>query len=75
MNCKNKINMKKIPKKMDIMDFLHYGIRSSWWAPLIGWDWGQELSAKYFAWKTRIKYKKYEKSIFYKKWLENLENK
>jgi hypothetical protein len=42
--------------------FLDYEIRSSWWASWIGWNWLQELSGKYFAWKVRRKYARYEQS-------------
>jgi hypothetical protein len=35
--------------------FLDYEIRSSWWASWIGWNWGQELSGSYFAWKVKRK--------------------
>jgi hypothetical protein len=56
-------------KTMEKKDFLDYEIRSSFWACWISWGWAQKLAGKYFAWKTRIKYKRYEESIFYKKWL------
>lgn len=49
-------------EKKDIKYFLDYEIRSSWFASWISWDWMQEISAKYFAWKTLKKYKKYERS-------------
>jgi hypothetical protein len=39
--------------------FLDYEIRSSWWAELIWFTWGQDLAAKYFAWKVQRKYNKY----------------
>jgi hypothetical protein len=42
--------------------FLDYEIRSSWWASWIGWNWLQELSGKYFAWKVKRKYARYEQS-------------
>lgn len=47
-----------IPMEM----IIDYEIRSSWWACWIGWDWGQALSGKYFAWKTRQKYARYKTS-------------
>lgn len=49
-------------KDKNILDFLDYEIRSSWWASWIGWDWGQELSGKYFAWKVKRKYARYKHS-------------
>ncbi len=51
--------------------FLDYEIRSSWWASWIGWNWGQELSGKYFAWKTIRKYARYKQS---KVWEQRIKN-
>ena len=51
--------------------FLDYEIRSSWWASWIGWNWGRELSGKYFAWKTRRKYARYKQS---KMWEQRIKN-
>ena len=51
--------------------FLDYEIRSSWWASWIGWNWGQELSGKYFAWKTSRKYARYKQS---KMWEQRIKN-
>lgn len=42
--------------------FLDYEIRSSWWASWIGWNWGQELSGRYMAWKVKRKYARYKLS-------------
>jgi hypothetical protein len=39
--------------------FLDYEIRSSWWAELIWFEWGQNLAASYFVWKVKRKYKRY----------------
>jgi hypothetical protein len=39
--------------------FLDYEIRSSWWADLIWFEWGQNLAVRYFVWKVKRKYKKY----------------
>jgi hypothetical protein len=52
--------------------FLDYEIRSSWWASWIGWNWGQELSGKYFAWKTSIKYARYKQSKMWEQRIKNL---
>ena len=54
--------------KNNISDYLDYEIRSSWWACWIGWDWGQAIAGKYFAWKTKRKYARYK----YSKRLEKL---
>ena len=51
---------------------LDYEIRSSWWADLIWWKWGQELTGSYFAWKVKKKYNRY---LIHKKEEEHLRNK
>jgi hypothetical protein len=43
--------------------FLDYEIRATWWSGLIGWDWFQNLEAKYFARKTVRKYARYKQSM------------
>jgi len=43
-----------------IRNILDYEIRSSWWASIISWAWLQNISATYFAWKTKTKYARYE---------------
>jgi len=47
---------------MTLRDALEYEIRGSWWAELIWFEWGQALSASYFAWKVRRKFSRYEAS-------------
>lgn len=59
------------PALADSSFFLDYEIRSSWWASWIGWNWGQELSGKYFAWKTSRKYARYKQS---KMWEQRIKN-
>jgi hypothetical protein len=54
---------------IDILEILDYEVRSSWWASYISWALGQELSAKYFAWKVRWKYNRYKSS---KQWEQRL---
>lgn len=49
-----------------LFTFLDYEIRSSWWASLISWEWGQNLAGKYFAWKAIRKYTRYKKSKMWK---------
>lgn len=51
--------------------FLDYEIRSSWWALWISWNWGQELSARYFAWKVTRKYARYRQSKIREKRIKN----
>ncbi len=52
--------------------FLDYEIRSSWWASWIGWNWGQELAGKYFAWKVKRKYARYNQSKAWEQRIKNL---
>lgn len=52
--------------------FLDYEIRSSWLASWIGWNWGQELSGKYFACKTSRKYARYKQSKMWEQRIKNL---
>lgn len=52
--------------------FLDYEIRSSWLASWIGWNWGQELSGKYFAWKTSRKYARYKQGKMWEQRIKNL---
>ena len=42
-----------------IKHFLDYELRSSWWADLISIPWMQELSARYFVWKTTRKVERF----------------
>jgi hypothetical protein len=51
--------------------FLDYEIRSSWWASWIGFDYGQELAGKYFAWKAKRKYNRYLKSKMWERRIKN----
>lgn len=48
---------------MKIQDFIQYEIRSSWWACYIGNPFLQDLSGRYFAWKTKRKFNRFKKSI------------
>lgn len=52
--------------------FLDYEIRSTWWASWIGWNWGQEISGRYFAWKVKRKYGRYLLSKEMEKRVKNL---
>lgn len=54
-----------------LLVFLDYEIRSSWWASWIGWDWGQKLAGKYFAWKTNRKYARYKRSKMWERRIKN----
>lgn len=43
--------------------FLDYEIASSFWASLVWWSWGQDICARYFAWKVTKKYDRYLRSL------------
>ena len=43
---------------MKIEQYLNYEIRSSWWAPFIFWEWGQDLAGSYFLWKNQTQIRK-----------------
>lgn len=45
---------------ISIDDAIDYEIKASWWASWIGWEWGQTLAGKYFAWKVQCKYARYK---------------
>lgn len=62
---------KDLDGAIDLSVFLDYEIRSSWWASWIGWNWGQEISGKYFAWKASKKYARYKQS---KMWEQRIKN-
>lgn len=38
---------------------LAYEVSSSWWAGMVSWKWAQDLAARYFAWKVKRKYNRY----------------
>jgi|TARA_R110000751_G_scaffold153060_1_gene258189 hypothetical protein len=48
---------------MAMQEILNYEIRSHWAAKFIGFEWGQDLMSKYFAWKVRRKYNRYLVSL------------
>ena len=50
------------------IEFLYYEISSSWWASWISIKWMQELSAKYFAWKTSRKFARYKASVLWEQY-------
>jgi hypothetical protein len=64
LNTEPSNSTKPVLAESSLSIFLDYEIRSSWWASWIGWDWGQELSGKYFAWKTSRKYARYKQPKF-----------
>lgn len=45
---------------------LEYEIAASWWAKYITHPELQELSASYFAWKVKRKYKRYTKAFYFR---------
>jgi hypothetical protein len=42
------------------LTLLEYEVKSSWWVRFVHWEFAQRLAAKYFAWKTERKYKRYK---------------
>lgn len=50
-------------------EIIDYEVNSSFWASLIGWKWGQELSGRYFAWKVRRKYERYVAGKLREEWV------
>ncbi len=54
-----------------IQEACEWEIASSWWTQYIWWESGQAACGKYFAWKTKRKYKHYYWSRSIKnKWLK-----
>jgi hypothetical protein len=54
--------MKKLSDS-PLLFFLEYEVKSSRWAYLIGWDWLQKISGRYFAWKVSRKYARYKQAM------------
>jgi len=58
---------------MTLREAMLYEINASWWASYISSPRLQDLSARYFAWKTRRKYHRYMKNtVMIKSILEQL---
>ena len=55
----------------DRMEILKYEINSSWWVGYVSWNWAQDLTAKYFSWKVKRKYRRYCDNLLRKAWLDN----
>lgn len=53
----------------DIKSVLDYELRASWWASWISNTHLQDLVARYFAWKVKRKFSRYQDS---KQWEERL---
>lgn len=49
--------------RLSLQEVLNYEIHSHWLASWIGFEWGQDLMGKYFAWKVRRKYNRYLVSL------------
>ncbi len=49
--------------RLSMQEVLNYEIHSHWLASWIGFEWGQDLMGKYFAWKVRRKYNRYLVSL------------
>lgn len=45
---------------MTKQEILRYEIVASWWAPSVKWEWVQNLTSRYFAWKVRRKWARFE---------------
>ena len=68
MNIYNKKTGKQfaihgIINRLSMQEVLNYEIHSHWLASWIGFEWGQDLMGKYFAWKVRRKYNRYLVSL------------
>jgi hypothetical protein len=50
----------KRPRQITVLETLDYEIRSSWWAGWISDPFLQSIVSKYFVWKVRRKYNRYE---------------
>ena len=50
-------------RRLSMQEILRYEIHSHWLARWIGFEWGQDLMGKYFAWKVRRKYNRYLVSL------------
>lgn len=51
----------EILPEISINQALRYEVSGSWWANLISNNFLQDLSARYFAWKVKLKYVRYQK--------------
>ena len=68
MNTDNKKTEKQfaihgVISRLSMQEVLNYEIHSHWLASWIGFEWGQDLMGKYFAWKVRRKYNRYLVSL------------
>jgi hypothetical protein len=68
MNIDNKKTEKRFAihgaiSRLSMQEVLNYEIHSHWLASWIGFEWGQDLMGKYFAWKVRRKYNRYLVSL------------
>jgi hypothetical protein len=48
-----------------LYNYVDYEVRGSWWVQWLGWHWLQEISAAYFARKTKRKFKRFLESKAY----------
>ena len=60
--------MKNI-NKLTLQEILDYEIHSSWFVGYISNDYLQKIIANYYAWKVKRKYKRYSKSLEFRKFL------
>jgi hypothetical protein len=49
--------------RLSMQEVLNYEIHSHWLARRVGFEWGQDLMGKYFAWKVIRKYNRYLVSL------------
>ena len=52
-----------LDNSLSVKQILEYECHSHWLASWIGFEWGQDLMGKYFAWKVRRKYNRYLVSL------------
>ena len=56
--------------KTDIGIIIDYEVRSSGWAAYVSWGWLQTIVAKYFSWKVKRKYDRWQSCLVRKYQLE-----
>jgi len=57
------LHIGSVISRLSMQEVLNYEIHSHWLAGGIGFEWGQDLMGKYFAWKIRRKYNRYLVSL------------
>lgn len=49
--------------KVTLLDIVDYEVRASWWACYVSYPPLQTLAGKYFAWKAKRKFKRWQESL------------